>query len=132
MLVCLERYRTLCRPAMRVVYDGATGTNIGVRRPSLDDFLDKEGCNELLVLSRRYILPSHDPFDCFAGRAYAFAAPHASFVASVRHSVIWRCASPKARRSLATRSMREGVAYHGFVLLPSIKLAGPVMTFGSR
>jgi 5-methyltetrahydrofolate--homocysteine methyltransferase len=42
---------------MRVVYDGATGTNIGVRRPSLDDFLDKEGCNELLVLSRRYILP---------------------------------------------------------------------------
>src|SRR5260370_1352885 len=75
---------------------------------------------------------SHDPFDCFVGRAYAFAAPHASFVASVRHSVIWRCASPKARRSLATRSMKEGVAYHGFVLLPSIKLAGPAMTFGSR
>src|SRR5512146_2574142 len=35
-----------------VVYDGAMGTNIQLRNPSPDDFWGKEGCNELLVLSR--------------------------------------------------------------------------------
>src|SRR5579862_6978480 len=35
-----------------VVYDGAMGTNIQVRQPSPDDFWGKEGCNEILVLSR--------------------------------------------------------------------------------
>ncbi len=35
-----------------VIYDGAMGTNIQVRQPSLDDFRGKEGCNEILVLSR--------------------------------------------------------------------------------
>jgi len=35
-----------------VVYDGAMGTNIQFRNPSVDDFWGKEGCNELLVLSR--------------------------------------------------------------------------------
>src|SRR4051812_48858124 len=39
-----------------VVYDGAMGTNIQVRQPSLDDFWGKEGCNELLVLSRPDII----------------------------------------------------------------------------
>src|SRR5256885_10157033 len=34
------------------IYDGAMGTNIQVRQPSVDDFWGKEGCNELLVLSR--------------------------------------------------------------------------------
>src|SRR5882672_2690517 len=34
-----------------VVYDGAMGTNIQVRNPSVDDFWGKEGCNEILVLS---------------------------------------------------------------------------------
>ncbi len=35
-----------------VIYDGAMGTNIQKRQPSPDDFWGKEGCNELLVLSR--------------------------------------------------------------------------------
>src|SRR5579864_6534375 len=39
-----------------VVYDGAMGTNIQVRQPSPDDFWGKEGCNELLVLSRPDII----------------------------------------------------------------------------
>src|SRR4051812_25787425 len=39
-----------------VVYDGAMGTNIQVRQPSVDDYWGKEGCNELLVLSRPDII----------------------------------------------------------------------------
>src|SRR6266849_1770730 len=39
-----------------VVYDGAMGTNIQVRNPSVDDFWGKEGCNEILVLSRPDII----------------------------------------------------------------------------
>ena len=39
-----------------VVYDGAMGTNIQFRNPSVDDFWGKEGCNELLVLSRPDII----------------------------------------------------------------------------
>ena len=39
-----------------VVYDGAMGTNIQVRQPSVDDFWGKEGCNEILVLSRPDII----------------------------------------------------------------------------
>jgi len=39
-----------------VVYDGAMGTNIQSRNPSPDDFWGKEGCNELLVLSRPDII----------------------------------------------------------------------------
>ena len=39
-----------------VVYDGAMGTNIQYRNPSVDDFWGKEGCNELLVLSRPDII----------------------------------------------------------------------------
>lgn len=39
-----------------VVYDGAMGTNIQFRSPSPDDFWGKEGCNELLVLSRPDII----------------------------------------------------------------------------
>src|SRR5215472_4796377 len=39
-----------------VVYDGAMGTNIQRRNPSPDDFWGKEGCNELLVLSRPDII----------------------------------------------------------------------------
>src|SRR2546428_1167634 len=35
-----------------VIYDGAMGTNIQTRNPSVDDFWGKEGCNELLLLSR--------------------------------------------------------------------------------
>ena len=35
-----------------VIYDGAMGTNIQFRSPSVDDFWGKEGCNEILVLSR--------------------------------------------------------------------------------
>ena len=35
-----------------VVYDGAMGTSIQERQPTVDDFWGKEGCNELLVLSR--------------------------------------------------------------------------------
>jgi 5-methyltetrahydrofolate--homocysteine methyltransferase len=39
-----------------VVYDGAMGTSIQFRSPSVDDFWGKEGCNELLVLSRPDII----------------------------------------------------------------------------
>src|SRR5579863_932996 len=35
-----------------VVYDGAMGTNIQKRNPTLDDFWGKENCSEVLVLSR--------------------------------------------------------------------------------
>src|SRR5256886_5588784 len=39
-----------------VIYDGAMGTNIQFRNPSVDDFWGNEGCNELLVLSRPDII----------------------------------------------------------------------------
>jgi 5-methyltetrahydrofolate--homocysteine methyltransferase len=39
-----------------VIYDGAMGTNVQVRQPTPDDFWGKEGCNELLVLSRPDII----------------------------------------------------------------------------
>ncbi len=39
-----------------VIYDGAMGTNIQVRQPTVDDFWGKEGCNEILVLSRPDII----------------------------------------------------------------------------
>ncbi len=35
-----------------VIYDGAMGTSIQERHPTPDDYWGKEGCNELLVLSR--------------------------------------------------------------------------------
>src|SRR6202171_6675380 len=39
-----------------VVYDGAMGTNIQTRNPSLDDYWGKENCSEVLVLSRPDII----------------------------------------------------------------------------
>src|ERR1022692_3958830 len=39
-----------------VIYDGAMGTNIQLRNPSLDDFRGKEGYNDILVLSRPDII----------------------------------------------------------------------------
>ncbi len=39
-----------------VIYDGAMGTSIQTRHPSADDYWGKEGCNELLVLSRPDII----------------------------------------------------------------------------
>ena len=39
-----------------IVYDGAMGTNIQLRQPSLDDFWGKENCSEVLVLSRPDII----------------------------------------------------------------------------
>src|SRR5215469_1967875 len=39
-----------------VVYDGAMGTNIQKRNPTLDDFWGKENCSEILVLSRPDII----------------------------------------------------------------------------
>ena len=39
-----------------VVYDGAMGTNIQKRNPTLDDYWGKENCNEILVLSRPDII----------------------------------------------------------------------------
>ena len=39
-----------------VIYDGAMGTNIQYRNPTADDYWGKEGCNELLVLSRPDII----------------------------------------------------------------------------
>jgi 5-methyltetrahydrofolate--homocysteine methyltransferase len=39
-----------------VVYDGAMGTNIQLRNPTLDDYWGKENCSEVLVLSRPDII----------------------------------------------------------------------------
>src|SRR6266436_2515025 len=39
-----------------VVYDGAMGTNIQKRNPTLDDYWGKENCSEVLVLSRPNII----------------------------------------------------------------------------
>ncbi len=39
-----------------VIYDGAMGTNIQFRNPTADDYWGKEGCNEMLVLSRPDII----------------------------------------------------------------------------
>src|SRR6266481_9190841 len=39
-----------------VVYDGAMGTNIQARNPTLDDYWGKENCSEVLVLSRPDII----------------------------------------------------------------------------
>ena len=41
-----------------LVYDGAMGTSIQVHAPSVDDYWGKEGCNELLTLSRPDIIRS--------------------------------------------------------------------------
>ncbi len=35
-----------------MVYDGAMGTSIQTRNPTLDDYWGKENCSEVLVLSR--------------------------------------------------------------------------------
>ena len=39
-----------------VVYDGAMGTNIQFRNPTVDDYWGKENCSEVLVLSRPDII----------------------------------------------------------------------------
>ena len=39
-----------------IVYDGAMGTNIQKRNPTLDDYWGKENCSEVLVLSRPDII----------------------------------------------------------------------------
>src|SRR5205807_8798670 len=39
-----------------VVYDGAMGTNIQSRNPTLDGYCGKENCSEVLVLSRPDII----------------------------------------------------------------------------
>src|SRR5271169_2553992 len=39
-----------------VIFDGAMGTSIQARNPSVDDYWGKEGCNELLALSRPDII----------------------------------------------------------------------------
>src|ERR1700740_1823360 len=39
-----------------VVYDGAMGTNIHKRNPTLDDYLGRENCIEVLVVSRADII----------------------------------------------------------------------------
>ena len=46
-----------------VIYDGAMGTNIQKRNPSLDDYWGKENCSEVLVLSRPDIIRDiHEDF----------------------------------------------------------------------
>src|SRR5499425_692593 len=46
-----------------VVYDGAMGTNIQKRNPTLDDFWGKENCSEVLNLSRPDIIRDiHEDF----------------------------------------------------------------------
>src|SRR3989442_13567424 len=62
-----------------VIYDGAMGTNIQFRNPSVDDFWGKEGCNELLVLSRADIIKDiHASFftvGCDVVETNTFGAP---------------------------------------------------------
>src|SRR5258708_7814049 len=48
-----------------VVYDGAMGTNIQKRNPTLDDYWGKENCSEVLVLSRPDIIREIHA-ECFA------------------------------------------------------------------
>src|SRR3974377_598136 len=43
-------------PERVVIYDGAMGTNIHKRNPTLDDYWGKENCSEVLVLSRPDII----------------------------------------------------------------------------
>jgi 5-methyltetrahydrofolate--homocysteine methyltransferase len=48
-----------------VIYDGAMGTNIQKRNPTLDDYWGKENCSEVLVLSRPDIIRDiHADFLC--------------------------------------------------------------------
>jgi 5-methyltetrahydrofolate--homocysteine methyltransferase len=48
-----------------VIYDGAMGTNIQKRNPTLDDYWAKENCSEVLVLSRPDIIRDiHADFFC--------------------------------------------------------------------
>jgi methionine synthase I (cobalamin-dependent) len=50
-----------------VVYDGAMGTNIQKRNPTLDDYWGKENCSEVLVLSRPDIIRDiHADFSAWA------------------------------------------------------------------
>jgi 5-methyltetrahydrofolate--homocysteine methyltransferase len=50
-----------------VIYDGAMGTSIQARNPSVDDYWGKEGCNELLVLSRPDIVKDIHAAFCNVG-----------------------------------------------------------------
>src|ERR1051325_9451739 len=61
-----------------VVYDGAMGTNIQFRNPSPDDFWGKEGCNELLVLSRPDIISDIHADFCGVGAIVAETNPSGS------------------------------------------------------
>src|SRR6266496_5245867 len=46
-----------------VIYDGAMGTNIQKRNPTLDDYWGKENCSEVLCLSRPDIIRDiHESF----------------------------------------------------------------------
>src|SRR5579863_6964281 len=46
-----------------VIYDGAMGTSIQKFQPTLDDYWNKEGCSEILVLSRPDIVRQiHDSY----------------------------------------------------------------------
>jgi S-methylmethionine-dependent homocysteine/selenocysteine methylase len=44
-----------------LVYDGAMGTNLQKRNLTAEDFWGKEGCNELLVLSRPDVIRASTP-----------------------------------------------------------------------
>ncbi len=62
-----------------VVYDGAMGTNIQKRNPTLDDYWGKENCSEVLVLSRPDIIRDiHQDFlrvGCDVVETNTFGAP---------------------------------------------------------
>jgi methionine synthase I (cobalamin-dependent) len=49
--VCLQSILDILKEHV-LIYDGATGTNLQTRNLTADDYWGKEGCNELLVLSR--------------------------------------------------------------------------------
>ena len=95
-----------------VVYDGAMGTNIQFRNPTPDDFWGKEGCNELLVLSRPDIIRDiHAAFlevGCDVVETDTFGA---SRIVLAEYGL----AGPRCRtecRGRQTRALRGGGLFH--------------------
>jgi len=58
----IEKYKRLLKEKI-VIFDGAMGTNLQRFNPSLDDYQGKDGCNEVLCLSRpEWIKQIHSDF----------------------------------------------------------------------
>ena len=88
-----------------VVYDGAMGTNIQKRNPTLDDYWGKENCSEVLVLSRPDIIRDiHADFF----RVGCDIVETNTFGGIVDRSRRIRSARPRARNQREGRATRQG------------------------